>query len=673
MKKTHLKILISSFLIFSIFCLLFSFFPGCGSRKAKVTITGGTIEGQALLPTGNEGIAMSPTPSYFSLILNGVKNLTSSRLIAQSTPPPAGFIALKNATISVSNITTTTNTDTNGWFSISGIPAGIYIVTATKTTASGTTILKSIAEVESGKTSKITIKPSTTVATEAYLDLKAQGKKDTEIDLSALLSDAEKDTANQQIVLDSAISSKNKSLNDINTSVVINMDEPPVISTSTTETKILPASLGNAGGVITIQAIVTDDHNNIESVIATITPPSGSGEQTTTKAMTKGEGNIYTTTFTAPGNTTTSNKTYSITITATDKAQHASTYPPTGTSFAFVVTKTVSALVITNINVEPKKSFDSDGGKITITCTISGGEVPYTATASIKPSVGQSAETSFSNCPSCSGEYTIPQNPNSSQITYSITIYAKDNLNTYISQAYSDQIVVAGKVPAPIISDFNPKKAEVGDDIVITGSNFGITQGTVKFYNNITATNCSSWTDQSITCKVPSGAGNGKISVTTSGGTAESSSDFTVFVPETCPASGFCVDIGDVSVNLGTQVVEIPISISNPPSPGIAAGMLRVTWDATKLSFNSYILASGITKQSDETTIAGEFKISFTTPAITTNATILNLKLNILITTQDIISINIDNTRSNTNFTLDNMQLVPQAQIIFKNGSGKVR
>lgn len=78
--------------------------------------------------------------------------------------------------------------------------------------------------------------------------------------------------------------------------------------------------------------------------------------------------------------------------------------------------------------------------------------------------------------------------------------------------------------PAPTISSFSPTTGAVGATVTITGTN--LTGATVKFNGVSAVTSAVSAT--SITCTVPTGATTGKVSVTTTGGTATSAADFTV-------------------------------------------------------------------------------------------------------------------------------------------------
>jgi hypothetical protein len=78
---------------------------------------------------------------------------------------------------------------------------------------------------------------------------------------------------------------------------------------------------------------------------------------------------------------------------------------------------------------------------------------------------------------------------------------------------------------APTITSFTPTSGNVGTSVVITGTN--LTGVTAVRFNGVTAT-FSSNTATSVTAVVPSGATTGKVSLTTPGGTATSTADFTV-------------------------------------------------------------------------------------------------------------------------------------------------
>jgi sugar lactone lactonase YvrE len=96
--------------------------------------------------------------------------------------------------------------------------------------------------------------------------------------------------------------------------------------------------------------------------------------------------------------------------------------------------------------------------------------------------------------------------------------------------------------PSPIITNFSPANGVAGDQIVITGSNFGLsTSGNIVKFNNTAATVVSASANQ-LTVTVPNGATTGKITITANGQTATSASDFVIIIPPTI--SGFIPTIG---------------------------------------------------------------------------------------------------------------------------------
>jgi uncharacterized repeat protein (TIGR03803 family) len=78
---------------------------------------------------------------------------------------------------------------------------------------------------------------------------------------------------------------------------------------------------------------------------------------------------------------------------------------------------------------------------------------------------------------------------------------------------------------APVLKTFSPTSGPVGTQVILTGTSF-LQATTVKFAGKAATFTINS--DTQITTTVPTGAVTGKISVTTPGGTANSSTNFTV-------------------------------------------------------------------------------------------------------------------------------------------------
>jgi uncharacterized repeat protein (TIGR03803 family) len=77
----------------------------------------------------------------------------------------------------------------------------------------------------------------------------------------------------------------------------------------------------------------------------------------------------------------------------------------------------------------------------------------------------------------------------------------------------------------PTLKSFTPSSGPVGTEVTITGT--GLTQATEVTFDNVSATFTAN-SDSQITATVPAGAATGTIKVTTKGGSATSSTSFTV-------------------------------------------------------------------------------------------------------------------------------------------------
>ena len=73
-----------------------------------------------------------------------------------------------------------------------------------------------------------------------------------------------------------------------------------------------------------------------------------------------------------------------------------------------------------------------------------------------------------------------------------------------------------------------PASQSVGDVVVISGSGFGRTQGSVQFYDEKDVVTIYSWSDTQIVCLIPAAATTGVITVTRSDGVSGNSSSYTI-------------------------------------------------------------------------------------------------------------------------------------------------
>src|SRR5205807_1068594 len=146
--------------------------------------------------------------------------------------------------------------------------------------------------------------------------------------------------------------------------------------------------------------------------------------------------------------------------------------------------------------------------------------------------------------------------------SHTLTAVARDLLGLRWT---SDPVTVTVSNP-PTITGFTPTSGPVGTSMSIGGTNF--TGTTAVAFNGASATFTVN-SPTSIQAAVPTGATTGTISVTTPGGTATSSSPFTVFYPPTItgftPASGLVgtsVSISGTNFT-GTTVVAFNVASAN--------------------------------------------------------------------------------------------------------------
>ncbi|HEV2521116.1 MAG TPA: IPT/TIG domain-containing protein, partial [Candidatus Acidoferrales bacterium] len=130
--------------------------------------------------------------------------------------------------------------------------------------------------------------------------------------------------------------------------------------------------------------------------------------------------------------------------------------------------------------------------------------------------------------------YTVPANGSNTRqgMQYEIVSSTQSGINTSMSwntgTVGAAGIFAAFKAPGPSITSLNPTSGTVGTTVIITGTGFGMSQGssTVTF-NGISAGTASSWTPTSLAVTVPAGATTGNVVVTV-GGLGSNGVNFTV-------------------------------------------------------------------------------------------------------------------------------------------------
>ena len=138
--------------------------------------------------------------------------------------------------------------------------------------------------------------------------------------------------------------------------------------------------------------------------------------------------------------------------------------------------------------------------------------------------------------------------------------------------------------PPPTISGFTPTSGPENILVTITGTNFNTINplDNKVFFNGIPA-QVISVTATSLVVIVPSGAQTGKISVTTSGGSAQSSTNFTVLFP---PAiTGFTPALGPI----GTAVTITGTNLDKAPTKVFVSGVAATITSLTSSSITAVV------------------------------------------------------------------------------------
>src|SRR6266545_5505169 len=128
-------------------------------------------------------------------------------------------------------------------------------------------------------------------------------------------------------------------------------------------------------------------------------------------------------------------------------------------------------------------------------------------------------------------------------VSASFTVNSSTKITATVPSGATDGRIRVTTPPAPTISSFSPSSGPVGTPVTINGSNF-VNVSKVTFSNVSASFTVNSSTK--ITATVPSGATDGRIRVTTPGGTATSSASFNVTTPPKPTISSFSPSSGPV-------------------------------------------------------------------------------------------------------------------------------
>ncbi|MES2388879.1 MAG: IPT/TIG domain-containing protein [Bacteroidota bacterium] len=216
---------------------------------------------------------------------------------------------------------------------------------------------------------------------------------------------------------------------------------------------------------------------------------------------------------------------------------------------------------------------------------------------------------------------------NSTTVTVTVPVGAATGTVTITTPGGSATGTVFTVIPAPVISSFTPNKGYVGTPVTISGSNF-VSVSSVKF-NGVTAA-FTLVNAGSISTNVPAGATTGRITVTTPGGTAQSSSNFTVIPAPTIssftPTSGFVGNTvvvsgtnlaGTTTAMLGTLAVSFSVVNDNTVNITVPSGAVT--------AFISLSTPGGTATSASQFTVNGAPTITNFTPVSGAEGTVVTV------------------------------------------------
>jgi hypothetical protein len=186
--------------------------------------------------------------------------------------------------------------------------------------------------------------------------------------------------------------------------------------------------------------------------------------------------------------------------------------------------------------------------------------------------------------------------------------------------------------PAPTISNFNPGTGPVGTSVVITGTNF--TGATSVAFNGKAANGFTINSATQITATVASATTSGKVTVTTSGGTGTSATNFTV------TSSGATLD-------LSVEGLYVTQATQEYPNPIVPLVQNRSAWVRVFVKANQ---ANTATPQVQVDFI----KSGSPTHTLTINAGVSSVPL----------SIDPENAAASWNAAVDKTWIVPGTQVL---------
>ncbi|PYN96669.1 MAG: hypothetical protein DMD91_20675, partial [Candidatus Rokuibacteriota bacterium] len=149
---------------------------------------------------------------------------------------------------------------------------------------------------------------------------------------------------------------------------------------------------------------------------------------------------------------------------------------------------------------------------------------------------------------------------------------------------------VTPRVPAPTITGFSPTAGRLGDPVTITGTNFGPTPTGNQVTIGGIAASVSSATPTQLVVRVPAGASTGRLAVTTTGGTAQSASPFTVI-----RLTALAVTPGRATLPIGAaQPFRSVATFSDQRTSDVTSFLSWASSDPNRVTVSSAGLSQGV-------------------------------------------------------------------------------
>ena len=350
------------------------FAAGCGGSGSSGASHASSVSTSAVA-TRVSGMVLLKTV-YATLARSAEEEKTANRSAAQGVitdcgTVPDGYVAITDATVSVTGETGTTRTDSGGCFSFDIQSPGRKIFTVTKTNAKGgTTILKKAANVQAGSVVRFVEQEAITVISTvaAIVVEEKQENGEENIDCDAIDEyirsiETQDDVAALAAAVTASADPDDDSVSDFNSidastvSRGVAVTEHPVIISST----ITGAPVPNTGGTVSISVSIVsfDASQSVAGVTATLT---ATGQAPVSATLSQGDGGAYAASVTLPANTTQSDVVYSLSIAITESGGAVTSYTLDD------VTVSATPAVCGNSDIETGETCD-DGNTTTEICT----------------------------------------------------------------------------------------------------------------------------------------------------------------------------------------------------------------------------------------------------------------------------------------------------------------